>query len=119
MHPIIVYVKTDSKNRITAVNSSVFLHDATGWIEIDHGYGDRYHHAQGNYFNPPLHNERGFFRYKLIDGVVLERAPEELEADHVNMEQAETVESLLLETAADHEYRICLIELGIDESEVI
>ena len=34
------------------------------------------------------------------------------------IEPRQTTEDLLLEIVADHEYRICLMELGINESEV-
>lgn len=78
----IVYVKTDNENRITAVNSSAFLPDATGWTEIDSGYGDRYHHAQGNYFDKPVMDDRGIYRYKLVDGIPVERSQEEMDADY-------------------------------------
>ena len=40
--PYKVYVKTDEKGRITAINSDVFLHTLEGWQEIDRGNGDRY-----------------------------------------------------------------------------
>jgi hypothetical protein len=63
MQPYIVYVKPDAKNRIQAVNSSAFLLDTTGWREIDRGFGDRYHHAQGNYFPKPIYDHRGIHRY--------------------------------------------------------
>ena len=120
MKPYIVYVKMDDANCITAVNSSAFLPDTDGWIEIDSGYGDRYHHAQGNYFPKPIMDERGIYRYKLEDGKPVERTQEEMDADYAALPEPEpTTEELLLETAADHEYRICLMELGIDESEVI
>lgn len=66
MQPYIVYVKTDEQNRIQAVNSSAFLPDTEGWIEIDSGYGDKYHHAQGNYFKKTLYDERGIHRYKTV-----------------------------------------------------
>ena len=81
--PHIVYVKTDDSNRITGVNSSAFLRDITGWIEIDQGFGDKYHHAQGNYFDKPLCDERGIYRYKLVDGKPVERTQEEMDADYV------------------------------------
>ena len=42
-----VLVRTDSENRVTAINSSGFA-DGDGWIQIDEGYGDAYRHAQGN-----------------------------------------------------------------------
>ena len=68
MQPYIVYVKTDDKNRITAINSSAFLRGTGGWTEIDSGWGDKYHHAQGNYLESPLIDERGLFLYKLENG---------------------------------------------------
>lgn len=66
MNPYIVYAKTDSGGHITAVNSSAFLTDTTEWVEIDSGYGDRYHHAQGNYFPQPIITDSGAYRYKLV-----------------------------------------------------
>ena len=84
MQPYIVYVKTDAQNCITAVNSSAFLSDATGWTEIDSGYGDKYHHAQGNYFDKPIRDERGICRYKLEDGKPVERTQEEMDADYAS-----------------------------------
>jgi hypothetical protein len=44
-NPYIVYVKTNSNNYITAINSNAFLSDFSDWVEIDSGYGDKYHHA--------------------------------------------------------------------------
>ena len=78
MNPCIVYAKTDSGGYITAVNSSAFLTDTTGWTEIDGGFGDKYHHAQGNYFPQPLITEFGAYRYKLIDGMVTECSESEI-----------------------------------------
>lgn len=83
MNPYIVYVKLDEENRITSVNSSAFLRETDGWIEIDSGFGDRYHHAQGNYFHYPVMDDRGIYRYKLVDGAAVERTKEEMDADHV------------------------------------
>ena len=76
-----VYIKTDDKNRVTAVNSEVFISDKTGWAEIDKGDGDRYVHAQGNYFLKPLMDENGVYRYKYTDGIVSERTAEEMAGD--------------------------------------
>lgn len=83
MRPYIVYVKVDKSNRVTSVNSSAFLADVTGWTEIDSGYGDKYHHAQGNYFDKPLCDERGICRYKLMNGRPVERTKDEMDADYV------------------------------------
>lgn len=78
--PYIVYVKTDANGCITAVNSSAFLTDTTGWVEIDRGYGDKYHHAQGNYFPQPIVTDSGAYRYKLVDGQPVECSAEEIAA---------------------------------------
>ena len=80
MTPYIVYIKTGDANRITTVNSSAFLTDTTGWTEIDSGYGDKYHHAQGNYFPQPIRTMGGAYRYKLVDGKPVECTAEEIEA---------------------------------------
>ena len=79
-NPYIVYVKTDSSGYITAVNSSTFLTDLTDWMEIDSGYGDKYHHAQGNYFPESIMTMGGAYRYKLVDGEVVECTADELKA---------------------------------------
>lgn len=92
MKPYIVYIKTDDTNRITAIDSSAFLSDTTGWTEIDSGFGDKYHHAQGNYFPQPLYDERGICRYKLVDGKPVERTQEEIDADYVPPEVKPTTE---------------------------
>ena len=79
-----VYVKTNDNGYITAVNSSAFLTDTTGWTEIDSGTGDKYHHAQGNYFPLPLMTEGGAYRYKLADGKPVECTPEEIQGQIKN-----------------------------------
>ena len=74
-----VYVKANSNGYVTAVNSSAFLTDTTGWTEIDSGTGDKYHHAQGNYLPGPLMTEGGAYRYKLVNGKPVECTPEEIQ----------------------------------------
>ena len=81
--PYIVYVKADERGRIIAVNSSAFV-SADWGTEIDQGYGDKYHHAQGNYFPQPIYTEDGIHRYKLEDGQAMERSEEEIEADRAS-----------------------------------
>lgn len=76
----IVYVKPDSNGYITEVNSSAFLTDTTEWVEIDSGYGDKYHHAQGNYFPESTITNGGAYRYKLVDGKPAECSAEEIKA---------------------------------------
>lgn len=75
-----VYVKTNTDGCITAVNSSAFVAEDWG-TEIDSGFGDKYHHAQGNYFPQPVYTDDGIPRYKLVDGAAQERTEEEIEAD--------------------------------------
>ena len=81
MNPYAVLVRTDTENRITEINSSAFV-DADGWTKIDEGWGDKFHHAQGNYLPKPLMDERGVYRYKLEEGQAVERTQEEMDADY-------------------------------------
>jgi hypothetical protein len=67
-NPYIVYVKTDPSGYITDVNSSAFLTETTGWVEIDRGKGDRFHHAQNNYFEKSIKTDGGAYRYRLVSG---------------------------------------------------
>ena len=75
--PIKVYVKLNEQNEIVEINSEVFITDKTGWVEIDSGFGDKYHHAQGNYFDKPLFDEYGRYNYKLVNGEVVEIAEQD------------------------------------------
>lgn len=79
-NPYIVYVKTNSQNYISAIDSSAFLNNTSGWLEIDSGYGDKYHHAQGNYFPKSIYTMGGAYRYKLVDGKPVECTLEEIAA---------------------------------------
>ena len=104
--PYKVLVRADAAGRVVAINSSAFITDTDGWVEIDSGWGDKYHHAQGNYLPGPLTDERGVCRYKLEDGAVVERTQEEMDADWVEPEpQPDPVERLraVEETLAAYE----------------
>lgn len=79
--PYRVYVQTDARGCIVNINSSAFLDNIEGWIEIDRGYGDKYHHAQGNYFPDGLYTMEGIPRYIIIDGAAMERPREEIDAE--------------------------------------
>lgn len=78
MKPYKVYVMIDDSGRIVAVDSDAFIADINGWVQIDKGHGDRYHHAQGNYFAKPIMTINGVCYYKLIDGKVVECTAEEI-----------------------------------------
>lgn len=80
----IVYVRADEAGRIVEINSSAFLADTAGWTAIDDGYGDKYHHAQNNYFSKPLYDEQWCANYKMENGIVLERTEEEKEIEMSN-----------------------------------
>ena len=107
-----VYIKTDGTD-IVAVNSSAFLTDLTDWIEIDEGLGDRYHHAQGNYFDKPITTDNGIYRYKYVNGEVVEKTEAEIETEESNLPETEpSMEADILSLTLDHEYRLIMIELG-------
>lgn len=75
-----VLVRIDDAGRVTAINSDAFV-SGDGWTAIDEGEGDRYRHAQNNYLLKPLTDERGVYRYKLVDGLVVQRTQAEMDAD--------------------------------------
>ena len=76
-----VYIRMDEAGRIVEINSSAFLADTAGWTAIDEGCGDKYHHAQGNYFALPLFNAQGCANYKLADGTPALRTEAEKAAE--------------------------------------
>lgn len=96
MKPYEVYIKVDEKNRITSVNSSAFLTDFDGWIKIDEGFGDKFHHAQGNYFPDGLFEfEHMIPKYKYVDSVVRTRSEAEIEADIAEIKNVEATPTQL------------------------
>lgn len=82
----IVYAKLNDNSYIAAVNSSAFLEDVTGWVEIDRGSGNRYHYANASYFPEYIITDNGAYRYKLINGKAVECTPEEIAAQEAAME---------------------------------
>ena len=93
--PYKVLVRADAAGRVVAINSSAFITNTDGWVEIDSGWGDKYHHAQGNYLESPLIDERGLFLYKLENGQVVKRSAAEVEADYKPQPTAPTQEERL------------------------
>ena len=90
-----VFIKIDSKNRITAVDSEIFISDTSGWMEIDSGDGDKFAHAQGNYFPKSIMDENGIYRYKYENSVVSKRSKDEMAADMPVPEHTVTEEQRL------------------------
>lgn len=111
--PYVVFVKLDAENRITSVNSSSFLLNQDGWTEIDRGYTQRHHHAQGNYFPQPIMDERGIYRYKLVDGKPAPRTQEEMDADYVVPEPKPSTDERVAQLEAQNETLLeCLLEMS-------
>lgn len=80
-----VLIKINNAKNIIAVDSDAFVTALDEWIQIDEGVGDRYHHAQNNYFPKPKYDERGIPRYAYVkDGSPKwrERTQEEMDADY-------------------------------------
>lgn len=82
---VCVYIKTDERGNVTDVNSGIFLKDTDGWIKIDGGEGDRYAHAQGNYFAKPIADAYGIYTYKYENGAVREKTEEEKAKERENL----------------------------------
>lgn len=114
-----VFVLVNDSNAIMDINSSAFISsDASGWVQIDEGTGDRYHHAQNNYFPKPKYDERGIPRYSYVpneDPKWRERTPEEMDADYVTPEPVKTVDEL----AAENELLRAQVQALSDRGEFI
>lgn len=95
-----VLIKINNAKNIIAVDSDAFVASLDGWIQIDEGIGDRYHHAQNNYFPKPKYDERGIPCYDYVpdgDPKWRERTQEEMDADYMPPEKEVTAEELLTE----------------------
>lgn len=80
-----VYVLLDSESRILRLEGEYSLPaDLTGWTKIDEGSGDRFSLAQSHYLDKTLY-DGAVLRYKLVDGKVIERTAEEIEADKAKL----------------------------------
>ena len=83
-----VYVKLDENGCIIDINSSLFLKDPSGWVEVARGAGDRFQHAQGNFLPKALYS-MGIPVYKMEMGEIKERSAEEIRADIKPAEKTE------------------------------
>ena len=95
-----VYIKTDKNNCVTSVESDLTLKNTTGYVQIDEGIGDKYSHAQGNYFDvnngeKPLRDSRGRCNYKYVDNEVVELTDEEKESLFPTQVQQPTEQQIL------------------------
>ena len=129
----IVYIKIDENNLVTEINSSAFVSNTSGWIEIDSGIGDKYRLAQGNYLPKSIVDDNDVYRYKYVDGAVCERSADEMAADSsadtpvhpTDHERLEALESLFSEIGSlsllsgikmsqFYELQVKLGKIGID-----
>ena len=111
----IVYVKIGESGCITAVNSSAFLTNTADWTEIDRGYGDQYHHAQGNYFPKSIITDGGAHRYRLSDGKIAECTPEEIarqETENQNSSEPSTEERIAELETQNEILMQCILEMS-------
>lgn len=111
-----VYVLCDSESRVLRLEGEYSLPAGLdGWTKIDEGNGDKYALAQSHYLSKPLY-DGAVLRYKLVDGKVVERTTEEIEADKAALPKPEpTAEDDANAMIVDHEYRLTLLELGLNE----
>ena len=110
-----VYIQTDNGGSILRRDGGYTTPaDLTGWTAIDEGPGDRYNLAQSHYFDGGLYTKDGIHRYRWDGSAAALRTEEELAADRAaRPAPPPTTEEVLLELAADHEARLCGIELGV------
>ena len=92
-----VYIKIDENKCITNVESSLTLTDTSDYIQIDEGTGDKYSHAQGNYFprDKPLRDSQGRCNYKYVNNEVVELTDEEKESLFTTPVQQPTEQQIL------------------------
>ena len=113
-----VYMVADSMDRVIQIEGEYSLSniaDLSSAILVEEGtLCDRLNHAQNSYLSKPLYTDDGILRYKWTGSEIVERTEEEMEADRAaRPAPPPTTEEVLLELAADHEARLCEIELGV------
>lgn len=54
--PIKVYVKRNDAGEIVQINSEIFIDNLEGWEYFDEGFGDKFAHAQSQYFDEQSEN---------------------------------------------------------------
>lgn len=101
-----VYIQTDINKTVTAINSSVFLQDTKDWIKIDEGNGDKYAHAQSQYLEKGLMDEKSRFNYK-YELELIELTEAEKEILFPPAPPQPTVEDFNLEM----DYRVTMLEM--------
>lgn len=83
--PYKVYAKVENE-RIVDINSDAFLQNLDGWAQIDSGEGDRYQHAQWNYFEKRVKNADETHNYRYENGQVRKATEAEIAAELAEIE---------------------------------
>lgn len=80
-----VYALLDGENHIIRLEGEYTLpSDLTDWILIEKGNPcDRLNLAQAHYLDKPIRDDRGICQYTIVDGEVVERTTEEMDADYI------------------------------------
>lgn len=111
-----VYILLDGKKIVCCEGGYTMqnIKDIEKWTLIDEGVGDRYNLCQSNYFEKPLTDDRGIYRFKYIDGEIIERSQEEMDADAAEMPiPAPSLEETVEELRAQNEMLTeCILELS-------
>lgn len=112
------YILTDPRGCITAgwSDGPTPKNDSDKAICINSQGGYQFRLFPGGEENPPLHTMDGIPLYRWDGSQVVERTPEEIEADRAARPAPETTpqedaDAMLV----DHEYRLTLLELGVTE----
>lgn len=110
-----VYVKLDSDNNITSINSEIFLtqEEISNMTEIDEGQGDKYAHAQSQYLEKGLIDEHGRYNYKFAEGKIVEISEDE-KSEIVQPEQQATAQDKI---EAQVMYTALMTDTLLEESE--
>lgn len=113
-----VYALPNEAGYITRIDGGYTIGNITtpeDWVLIDEGYGDKYNLCQSNYLPQPLRTYGGAYRYKLVDGQVVECTPEEIAAqEEANKPEAvPTTEDRLKELESQNQMLMeCLLEMS-------
>lgn len=97
-----VYAKLNTNKYIIDIGSEIFISDVTDYVLIDEGEGDKYAHAQSQYLEKGLMDDKGRYNYKFVDSVLVEVAEEDkptVEEPKETATQQDKIEAQVMYTA--------------------
>lgn len=111
----IVYAKTDEQGRVTDINSSAFLDQTEGWVEIARGDTPTHMHAQGRYLPAPIYDEDGRYNWGLSAGMLYRRSDEEKALDIIDESHGTGNAAIdgLTERVDSHDQQIAMLLEGV------